>query len=105
MVIAAGPDTPRSGHQSVGFRKPRSRPTSRAYSAVMTDLLFNSGYLRDALEARNQEMISEIERVPEDHAVEADEAEWATALAERYQIEAPVLNPNSATWTSPRRAR
>jgi hypothetical protein len=67
----------------------------------MTSLLFNSGFLRDALEARNQEMFSEIARVPEAHAVEADEGEWATALAERHQIEPPVLQPEQRYMDPP----
>lgn len=67
----------------------------------MSSLLFNSGFLRDALEARSREMQSEIQRVSGDHAVEADEIEWATALAERYQIEPPVLQPEQRYMDAP----
>jgi hypothetical protein len=57
------------------------------------DLLFNSGYLRDALAQQAARMSEEVKRAPEDHLLHADVDAWATALAERWQVEAPKLAP------------
>jgi hypothetical protein len=60
------------------------------------DLLFTrGGNLQDALEHRAQEMVQEIEHVPEEHLVQADRDAWAVALAESYAVPCPVLNRTS----------
>jgi hypothetical protein len=57
------------------------------------DLLFNSGYLRDALAQQAGRMSEEVKRAPEDQLLHADVDAWVTALAERWQVEAPKLAP------------
>jgi hypothetical protein len=57
------------------------------------DLLFNSGYLRDALAEQGDRMAEEVKRAPDNHLLHVDVDEWAAALSERYRIEAPELAP------------
>jgi hypothetical protein len=57
------------------------------------DLLFNSGYLRDALAQQAERMVEEIKRAPEDHLLHVDVDAWTAALSERYGLEAPELAP------------
>ena len=58
----------------------------------MDDLLFNSGYLRDALEQQRARLVEEIKRAPEEHLLEVDVEAWTAALADRYAITAPELS-------------
>jgi len=71
----------------------------------MAQLLFNSGYLRDALAAQTQAMFSEIASVAEDDVLAVDEIEWARALAERYKLEPPRIRPNDAWFEEPQPQR
>lgn len=64
------------------------------------DLLFFSGDLRATLEHHGQGLVSEVDAAPEDHVLQADEEEWARALAERYSVEAPELLADDA-WMDP----
>jgi hypothetical protein len=57
-----------------------------------SQFLFEEGHLPSSLEQQAQGVLQEIERVPEDHVLQADEIEWANALAERWTIETPVLS-------------
>jgi hypothetical protein len=68
-------------------------PEADIRSADVDDLLFNSGYLRDALAQQAGRMSEEVKRAPEDHVLHADVDAWVAALAERWQVEAPELAP------------
>ncbi len=59
----------------------------------MDELLFNSGYLRDALAQQGNRMLEEVKRAPEDHVLHVDVDAWSSALAERYRVEPPELAP------------
>jgi hypothetical protein len=65
--------------------------------AMAPDLLFNSGHLRDALEAQSRKLGAEVEAAPADHVLQTDADEWATALAQRWSIEVPELDTD-AMW-------
>jgi hypothetical protein len=60
------------------------------------DFLFHGGSLRDALEQQAHGMLQEVERAPEEHLLQVDEAAWARALAERWGAETPELQPDGA---------
>ena len=64
------------------------------------ELLFNSGDLRRTLENYGQGLVREVEAAPEEHVLQADEVEWAKALADRYSVTAPELKPDDA-WMDP----
>jgi hypothetical protein len=64
------------------------------------ELLFHSGYLRDALAHQGERMVEELNSAPEDHLLHVDVDAWAAALAERYQVEAPELAP-AEDWYRP----
>jgi hypothetical protein len=66
----------------------------------LDDLLFCSGDLGAALEAIRRSMTEEIGKAQEDHVLHVDEHEWATALADRYSVEAPVLQSDKV-WMDP----
>jgi hypothetical protein len=68
-------------------------------------LLFNSGYLRDALAAQTQAMFTEIASVAEDDLLAVDEIEWAQALVVRYKLDLPEIQPGDAWFEDPRPAR
>jgi hypothetical protein len=57
----------------------------------MDELLFSSGDLRLALEHQGKRLREAVESVPEDHLRQADVDEWAAALAEEFQADAPEL--------------
>jgi hypothetical protein len=65
----------------------------------MAELLFQSGYLRDALEHQLSLVKQEVEAVPDDHVLQANEDAWADALGERYRVEAPELH-SDRMWRS-----
>jgi hypothetical protein len=54
-------------------------------------LLFTEGELRTALEHQADRMRAAIEAVPEEHLLQAEVEEWAAALADEFQVEAPEL--------------
>lgn len=59
----------------------------------MDELLFNSGYLRDALAQHGNRMLEEVKRAPEDHLLHVDVDAWSSALAQRHRVEPPELAP------------
>lgn len=59
-------------------------------------LFFARGHLLQGLEEHRQRLLQEVEAAPEEHVLKVDEAEWATALFERYRVEAPALNRSDA---------
>src|SRR4051794_13928307 len=50
-------------------------------------------------------MLQEVERAPEDHVLQVDEAAWARALAERWGVMAPELHPDDAWMDEPENAK
>lgn len=66
------------------------------------DLLFMSGDLRATLEHHGAGVVDEVDAAPEDHVLQADDDDWAKALAERYSIEPPELRPDDAWMDEPR---
>jgi hypothetical protein len=68
-------------------------------------LLFMTGDLRATLEHHGTGVREEVEAAPDDHALQADEEEWARALAERYSIVAPELRPDQAWMDEPRNVK
>ena len=56
------------------------------------DLLFNQAALSGALENQERKLLAEVEAVPEDHLLHADDNAWAAALAEKYRVDVPVLD-------------
>jgi hypothetical protein len=65
----------------------------------MADLLFQNGYLLDALEHQLSLVKKEVEAVPDDYVIQANEDAWADALAERYRVAPPELHPDRM-WRS-----
>jgi len=68
-------------------------------------MLFNRGDLRLSLQEQEQGLIHEIEAVPEDHILHADEVAWATALAERWAVEAPAIKVADIWMDAPKPVR
>ena len=66
------------------------------------ELLFHSGDLRLTLERHGEGIVREIEAAPEPHLQQADENEWARALAERYAVKLPVLRAEQAWMDEPK---
>ena len=64
--------------------------------------LFSRGDLRVSLESQGERIVREVEKAPEEHLLNVDEAAWARALVERHRIEAPVLQGDKA-WMDPPR--
>jgi hypothetical protein len=69
---------------------------------MFADLLFNDGDLRSAFQNVTKKLVKEVESTPEQHLLQADEQEWAQALAERYSVAAPVLHTDQM-WMEPPR--
>lgn len=55
-------------------------------------LFFARGHLLQGLEAHRERLAEEIEEAPEEHVLKVDEQQWASALGERYHVDAPVLD-------------
>lgn len=68
---------------------------------VESESLFTNAYLGSALEERATRMRAEIEETPESQLLQADEAEWAAALARRYAMPIPVLRPDEVSMDEP----
>ena len=68
-------------------------------------MLFHNGDLRMALEEHGKGIVREVEAVPEDHVLHADEIEWAKALAERHAVDGPVLNVDEIWMDEPAAAQ
>jgi hypothetical protein len=54
-----------------------------------------------SLEEQGKGLVREIEAVPEDHVLHADEVEWAKALADRWAVEAPGLRVDEVWMDEP----
>ena len=67
----------------------------------MHDMLFMSGDLRATLEHHGQGLRGEVGATPEEHVLQADDKEWAPALAERYSVTTPELQPGQAWMDTP----
>lgn len=65
-------------------------------------MLFQSGDLGLSLKEQEKGLIHEIEAVPEDHVLHADEVAWATALAKRWAVEAPALKVGDIWMDEPK---
>ena len=64
-------------------------------------MLFHNGDLRTALEEHDNGIGQEVEAAPERHVLQADEIEWAKALAARYNVDAPVLREDDIWMDEP----
>lgn len=53
--------------------------------------LFSQGELRAYLHSRNVALHEEVQRTSDEHVLQADPQEWASALAEAYRVHAPGL--------------
>lgn len=53
--------------------------------------LFSQGELRAYLHSRNVALHEEVQRTSDEHVLQAQPQEWASALAEAYGVQAPVL--------------
>lgn len=67
----------------------------------MHDHLFIGGDLRATLEHHGRGIRDEVDAAPEEHVLQADEDEWATALAERYSVMTPELQSNDVWMDAP----
>lgn len=66
----------------------------------MEDLLFVSGDLGAALDHQLGELRREVERVPEEHLLQADDEAWSDALGEHFQAVCPTLKTDEI-WREP----
>jgi hypothetical protein len=64
------------------------------------DLLFNSGELRLALLSQEQKLRAAIEAEPEETFRQADEEQWAAALAHHFAVPCPELKTDQV-WREP----
>ena len=86
------------------FRLDRCRLLSArgaTFDGAMHDLLFMSGDLRATLDHHGQGVREEVDAAPEEHVLQVDGEEWARALAERYSVTAPELQPDDAWMDAP----
>lgn len=65
--------------------------------------LFSQGSLQRSLEAHGDGIKREVDTAPEQHVLQADELEWAKALAERYAVE-PLVLQRERVYMSPSEA-
>src|SRR5438132_14262722 len=65
----------------------------------MPNPLFHEGELRLVLEHQLELLKNEVETVPEDYVLQANEEAWADVLAGRYRVQAPELRRDQM-WRS-----
>lgn len=63
-------------------------------------VLFSDGELSEVLERRARAMEDELAKAPEEHLLQVDTDQWAEALALRYALSTPVLEPEN-WWMDP----
>lgn len=74
-------------------------------AVVPQDLLFVNGDLGAALDHQRRLLAEEVDSAPEEHVLQVDENAWAAALVERYEAEAPVLQPEDWSISKPEEIR
>jgi hypothetical protein len=74
-------------------------------AVVPQNLLFSKGDLRAALDHQLHLLGEEVDTAPEEHVLQVDESAWVAALVERYQVEAPVLQPEDWSMSKPEEIR
>jgi hypothetical protein len=72
---------------------------------VPQELLFSTGDLRAALDHQLRVLVEEVDSAPEQHVLQVDEGAWAAALVERYQVDAPALQPEDWSISKPEEIR
>jgi hypothetical protein len=77
----------------------RSRRTEALFNGT------NGTTVNGLITARAERMKAEIDDTPEEHLFQADEDEWAAALAARYAISEPVLRSDEWTMEDPQPLR
>lgn len=68
--------------------------------SALPDLLFYDGELSAALEATAKRLDGEVDSVPEDHVLHADDDSWIAALVTRHSVAVPALTPEDV-WMDP----
>jgi hypothetical protein len=105
MAVPAATRDRAPGERPPSSSSPPSVAGATVVAAMSHDLLFMSGDLRATLEHHGRGVREEVESAPDDHVLQADQQEWAEALAERYSIVAPELRSDQAWMDEPRNVK